>query len=166
MEQMTREELKAVLGHEISHVANGDMVTLTLLQGVLNACVLFLARVIGFLAENALSNSRGGERRRGYGGIYYLVYYVMQLVLGVLASLVVFAYSRRREYAADAGSAGLLGSSAPMIAALRRLGNLKSGVLPDSLKAMGISGSRRTSLFATHPALESRIDALMKWMPA
>ena len=157
MEQMSREELRAVLGHEMSHVANGDMVTLTLVQGVLNACVLFLARVIGYVAEGALSGDRG--RRRGGGGIYFLVYYLMQFLLGIGAALIVNAYSRRREYAADRGSAELLVSPAPMIAALRRLGNLQPGILPDSLKAMGISG-KHASLFATHPSLEDRIAAL------
>ena len=159
MEQMSREELRAVLGHELSHVANGDMVTLTLVQGVLNACVLFLARVIGYVAEGAISGDRG--RRRGTGAIYWLVYYLMQFLLGIGAALVVNAFSRRREYAADRGSAELLGSPAPMIAALRRLGNLQPGVLPDSLKAMGISG-KHASLFATHPSLEDRIAALEK----
>ena len=159
MEQMSREELRAVLGHELSHVANGDMVTLTLMQGVLNACVLFLARVIGYVAEGAISGDRG--RRRGSGGVYFLVYYLMQFLLGIGAALVVNAFSRRREYAADRGSAELLVSPAPMIAALRRLGNLQPGVLPDSLKAMGISG-KHASLFATHPSLEDRIAALEK----
>ena len=159
MEQMSREELKAVLGHEMSHVANGDMVTLTLVQGVLNACVLFLARVIGYVAEGAISGDRG--RRRGSGGVYFLVYYLMQFLLGIGAALIVNAFSRRREYAADRGSAELLVSPAPMIAALRRLGNLQPGVLPDSLKAMGISG-KHASLFATHPSLEDRIAALEK----
>ena len=157
MEQMSREELKAVLGHEMSHVANGDMVTLTLVQGVLNACVLFLARVIGYVAEGAISGDRG--RRRGTGAIYWLVYYLMQFLLGIGAALVVNAFSRHREYAADRGSAELLVSPAPMIAALRRLGNLQPGVLPDSLKVMGISG-KHASLFATHPSLEDRIAAL------
>ena len=157
MAQMTREELRAVLGHEMSHVANGDMVTMTLLQGVLNACVIFLSRVVAYLADNALSNGKG--RRRGAGGMYYLVYYAMQMLLGVAASLVVYWYSRRREYAADAGSANLLGSPSSMIAALRRLGNLQPGILPDSIKAMGIAG-KHASLFATHPSLEDRIAAL------
>ena len=156
--QMTKEELRAVLGHEMSHVANGDMVTMTLLQGVLNACVIFLSRVVAMLAAGALN--RDGERRRGgSGGIYYLVYFVLQFVLGIGASIVAMWYSRHREYAADAGSAELLGSPGPMIAALRRLGNLQPGVLPDSIKAFGISGGM-SSLFATHPALEDRIAAL------
>lgn len=159
MEQMSREELRAVLGHEMSHVANGDMVTLTLLQGVLNAVVLFLSRVIGHIAANAMSG--GKERRGGSSGMFYLVYYVMQMVLGIGASIIVYSFSRRREYAADRGSAELLVSPAPMIAALRRLGNLQAGVLPDSLKAMGIAG-RHTSIFSTHPSLEDRIAALEK----
>ena len=158
MEQMTREELRAVLGHEMSHVANGDMVTMTLLQGVLNACVIFLSRVVAFMAANAMSNGKG-NRRGSSNGIYYLVYYVLQFALGIAASLVVYWYSRRREYAADAGSANLLGSPSSMIAALRRLGNLQPGILPDSIKAMGIAG-KHTSLFATHPSLEDRIEAL------
>lgn len=157
MAQMTREELRAVLGHEMSHVANGDMVTMTLLQGVLNACVIFLSRVLAFLASNALS--RDGERRRGSNGLYYLVYYVLQIGLGFLASLVAMWYSRHREFAADRGSAELLGTPSSMIAALRRLGNLQPGVLPDSIKAFGISG-KHASIFATHPSLEDRIEAL------
>lgn len=157
MAQMTREELRAVLGHEMSHVANGDMVTMTLLQGVLNACVIFLSRVLAFLASNALS--RDGERRRGSNGLYYLVYYVLQIGLGFLASLVAMWYSRHREFAADRGSAELLGTPSSMIAALRRLGSLQPGVLPDSIKAFGISG-KHASIFATHPSLEDRIEAL------
>ena len=157
MEQMTREELRAVLGHEMSHVANGDMVTLTLVQGVLNACVLFLARVIASIADGALSGDR--RQRRGRSAIYFLVSSLMQAVLGIGAALVVNAFSRRREYAADRGSAELLLSPSSMIAALRRLGNLQPGVLPDSLKAMGISG-RHANLFSTHPSIEDRIAAL------
>jgi len=157
MEQMTREELRAVLGHEMSHVSNGDMVTTTLVQGVLNACVIFFSRLVAAVAANALS---GGKERRGSSrGVYYLVYYVMQMALGVAASLVVYWHSRRREYAADAGSANLLGSPYPMIAALRRLQNLRPGVLPDSLKAMGIAG-KHASLFSTHPSIEDRVAAL------
>lgn len=153
MEQMSREELRAVLGHEMSHVANGDMVTTTLIQGVLNACVIFFSRLVAAVA------SSGKDRRGRSAGMYYLVYYLMQITLGIAASLVVYWHSRKREYAADAGSANLLGSPSPMIAALRRLGNLQSGVLPDSLKVFGISG-KHASLFSTHPSLEDRIEAL------
>ena len=159
MGQMTREELRAVLGHEMSHVANGDMVTLTLVQGVLNAFVIFFSRAIATVLANAGNGE--GNRRRSNGGIYFLTVMVLDIVLGILASLVVFAFSRRREYAADAGSARLLGSPSPMITALRRLGNLQPGVLPDSLKAMGIAeGDGKTSIWATHPSLADRIAAL------
>ena len=158
MRQMTREELRAVLGHEMSHVANGDMVTLTLVQGVLNAFVIVVSRVLASILANAGKGE--GERRRDGGGLYFLLVMVLQLALGVLASLVVFWFSRKREYAADAGSARLLGSPSPMIAALRRLGNLQPGVLPDSLKAMGIAEGKKTSIWSTHPALEDRIAAL------
>jgi heat shock protein HtpX len=156
MEQMTREELRAVLGHEMSHVANGDMVTLTLVQGVLNAFVLVFSRVLA----SALSGAGRGSDRRSRDGLYMLLVLVLQIALGVLASLVVMWFSRRREYAADAGSAKLLGTPSSMIAALRRLGNLQPGVLPDSLRAMGIAEGRKTSVWSTHPSLDDRIRAL------
>lgn len=156
MRQMTKEELRAVLGHEISHVANGDMVTLTLVQGVLNAFVLVFSRVLASM----LSGSGRGSGRRSDGALYMLLVLVLQIALGVLASLVVMWFSRRREYAADAGSAKLLGTPSPMIAALRRLGNLQPGVLPDSLRAMGIAEGRKTSVWSTHPSLDDRIRAL------
>lgn len=161
MRQMSKEELRAVLGHEMSHVANGDMVTLTLVQGVLNVFVIIFSRVI---ASSLASGGRGS--RRSNGGIYILLVLVLQLVLGILASLVVMWFSRRREYAADAGSAGLLGTPQPMIAALRRLGNLQPGTLPDSLKAMGIAEDKRTSIWSTHPSLGDRIAALESWTAA
>lgn len=157
MAQMTKSELRAVLGHEMSHVRNGDMVTMTLLQGILNAFVLFASRILGFIVDSALSGK--GGRRRGPGIGFYLVRMVSQIVFGIVASMIVMAFSRHREYAADAGSAELLGSPSDMISALRRLGNLQPGILPDSLKAMGISGNR-ASLFASHPSLEDRIEAL------
>ncbi len=156
MSQMTKSELRAVLGHEMSHVKNGDMVTMTLLQGILNAFVIFASRIIGFFVDSALS---GKGRRRGPGIGFYLVRMVCQVVFGIVASMIVMAFSRHREYAADAGSAELMGSPSDMISALRRLGNLQPGVLPDSLKAMGING-RKASLFASHPSLEDRIAAL------
>ena len=159
MRQMTKEELRAVLGHELSHVANGDMVTLTLVQGVLNAFVIVVSRVVASVVANA---GNSGNNRRSNGGVYFLTVMIMQLLLGVLASLVVFAFSRRREYAADAGSAKLLGTPSAMIAALRRLGNLQPGTLPDSLRAMGIADGSKTSVWSTHPSLEDRIEALQK----
>ncbi len=155
MEQMDRSELEAVLGHEMSHVVNGDMVTLTLVQGVLNAVVLSLSRIIAYAVDNAI----GGKKRRGPSGVYMLVVYLMQFVLGIAASLVVCAYSRRREYAADAGSARLLGTPQPMINALTRLGGLSAAPLPKSLQAFGIGG-KSASLFATHPSIEDRVAAL------
>lgn len=165
MQQMTREELRAVLGHEMSHVRNGDMVTMCLTQGVVNTFVIFFSHILASVIQGVLGGDR--NRRRGAGGyaVYHLTVQLLQLAFGVLASLVIFWYSRRREFAADAGSAELLGSPAPMIAALRRLGNLQPGVLPDSIKAFGIAGRRKTSLFATHPSLEDRIDALMNMPP-
>jgi heat shock protein HtpX len=155
MAQMDRSELEAVLAHEVSHVVNGDMVTLTLVQGVLNAVVLFLSRIIAYAVDNATSD----RNRRGSSGMYYAVMYAMQILLGILASLVVFAYSRRREYAADAGSARLLGTPQPMINALRRLAGDETS-LPQSLRAFGISGKSSTSIWATHPSIEDRIRAL------
>ena len=161
MGQMTKEELRAVLGHEISHVANGDMVTLCLIQGVLNAFVIVFSRV---LAQIVASAGNGNDRRRGSNlALYMLVVVVLDIALGLLASLVVFWFSRKREYAADAGSAKLLGTPSSMIAALRRLGNLQPGVLPNSLKAMGIAEGKRTSIWSTHPSLEDRIAALNRW---
>ena len=157
MGQMTKEELRAVLGHEMSHVANGDMVTLTLVQGVLNAFVIVISRVLASVIANA---GKGEGNRRNNGGMYFLLVMVLQIALGILASLVVMWFSRRREYAADAGSAKLLGSPSAMIAALRRLGNLQPGVLPDSLKAMGIAEGKKTSIWSTHPSIEDRIAAL------
>ena len=157
MGQMTKEELRAVLGHEMSHVSNGDMVTLTLVQGVLNAFVIVISRVLASVIANA---GKGEGNRRNNGGMYFLLVMVLQLALGILASLVVMWFSRRREYAADAGSAKLLGTPSAMIAALRRLGNLQPGVLPDSLRAMGIAEGKKTSIWSTHPSIEDRISAL------
>ncbi len=160
LQTMTHEELRAVLGHEMSHVSNGDMVTMTLVQGVLNACVLFLSRIVASIAVSALKGDK--ERRGGSNGLYYIVYYALQMALGFLASIISMWYSRRREFAADRGSANLLGSPAPMIAALTRLGHLQAGVLPNSMAVLGAVGKPKSSLFATHPSLEDRIEALRK----
>ena len=156
MEQMSKDELRAVLAHEISHVANGDMVTLTLVQGVLNSFVIFFSHIIARI----LSSNGNSDSRRSGGAAYTLLVLLLQVVLGIFASLIVFWFSRRREYAADAGSARLLYSPSPMISALRRLSNLQPGVLPDSLKAMGIVEGKKTSIWSTHPAIEDRIAAL------
>lgn len=159
LQGMTHEEVEAVLGHEISHVANGDMVTLTLIQGVLNTFVIFLARVVGFFVDNMLS--RNSENSRSIGAGYFMTVMVCEILFGILASIIVAWFSRYREFRADAGSAKLLGSSRPMIHALQRLGSMQSGVLPKNVAAMGInSQSRFMSLFATHPPLEKRIEAL------
>src|SRR3954471_12134806 len=156
MEAMSKEEVEAVLGHEISHVANGDMVTLTLIQGVVNTFVFFLSRVVGYVVDKAVFRTE-----RGTGPGFYITMIISQIVFGILASAIVAWFSRRREFRADAGSAGLLGSPRPMIAALSRLGGLQTGGLPDAVKAFGISSeSRLAQLFATHPPIEARIAAL------
>jgi heat shock protein HtpX len=156
VEAMSREEVEAVLGHEISHVANGDMVTLTLIQGVLNTFVFFLSRVVGFIVDKAIFRTE-----RGVGPGFYITMFVSQILFGIAASAIVAWFSRRREFRADAGSAGLLGTPQPMIAALARLGSLQTGGLPDAVKAFGIDGrSGLANLFATHPPLEARIAAL------
>jgi heat shock protein HtpX len=158
LESMDRNQVEAVLGHEISHVANGDMVTLTLIQGVVNTFVVFLSRVVGFFVDKAIFRTE-----RGVGPGFYITVIVCQIVFGILASLIVAWFSRYREFRADAGSAHLLGTPQPMIAALQRLGGIESGGLPDSVKAFGInSGSGLFHLFATHPPIEARIAALQQ----
>src|SRR5580765_2799045 len=133
VDSMSREEVEAVLGHEISHVANGDMVTLTLIQGVLNTFVFFLSRVVGFIVDKAVFRTE-----RGVGPGFYITMIVSQILFGIAASAIVAWFSRYREFRADAGSASLLGSPKPMIAALSRLGSLQTGGLPDQVKAFGI----------------------------
>ena len=156
VEAMSREEVEAVLGHEITHVSNGDMVTLTLIQGVLNTFVFFLSRVVGTIVDRTVFRTE-----RGVGPGFYITAFVCQILFGILASIIVAWFSRRREFRADAGSASLLGTPQPMIAALKRLGGIESGGLPDSVKAFGInSDSKLFHLFATHPPIEVRIAAL------
>src|SRR5438128_6270484 len=156
LESMSKEEVEAVLGHEMSHVANGDMVTLTLIQGVLNTFVFFLSRVVGFIVDKAVFRTE-----RGVGPGFYITMIVSQIVFGILASAIVAWFSRQREFRADRGSAKLLGSPQPMIAALSRLGGLQTGGLPDSVKAFGISSdSGLAQIFATHPPIQVRIAAL------
>ena len=152
---MNREEIEAVLGHELSHVANGDMVTLTLIQGVVNTFVMFLARVVGFVVDGMLS--RDNERSSGIG--YYITVIACEILFGFVASMIVAWFSRRREYRADAGSARVLGTPVPMIHALGRLQQMENADLPRQLAAFGISGGMG-SLFASHPPLEDRISAL------
>jgi len=157
---MNREEVEAVLGHEIAHVANGDMVTLTLIQGVVNTFVVFLARVVGFFVDNMLLRRGNGERGPGIG--YGITVFVCEILFGLVASLIVAWFSRQREFRADAGSAQLLGSALPMQHALARLSGVHPGVLPQSMAASGISGDGRGwgALFASHPPMEERIAAL------
>lgn len=152
---MNKEEVEAVLGHEMSHVANGDMVTMTLMQGVINTFVVFLSRVIGNIVDRGILRNESDAPGAGY----YITSLVLDMVLGLLGSMLVAAFSRYREYRADAGAAQALGSPAPMINALARLGGMQSSELPGNVKGFGISGGMG-SLFATHPPIEARIKAL------
>lgn len=160
LQSMNEQEVEAVLAHEIAHIANGDMVTLTLIQGVVNTFVFFLARVVGYLVNSVL-NSGDEEESGGYGIGYMVTVFVCEILFGILASLVVMYFSRQREFRADAGASQLLGSPQPMIAALHRLGGIKTAGLPQNMASSGIAGGRSwSSLFATHPSLEERIAAL------
>jgi len=156
LQSMNKEEVEAVLAHEVAHVANGDMVTLTLIQGVVNTFVIFLARVIGSIVDRAVFKSE-----RGNGPGYFITVIVLQIVLGILASMIVAWFSRRREFHADAGSAQYLGSPSPMVNALRRLGGVEPGQLPEAMKAFGITDRPGwMALFSSHPPIEARIAAL------
>jgi len=160
LQNMTKEEVEAVIGHEVAHVANGDMVTLALIQGVMNTFVVFLSRVIGYFVDRViLKNDRDGV---GIG--YYVTTIVLDIVLGVLASIVVAWFSRRREFRADADAARLMGRKQPMINALARLGGLEPGALPQAVQNMGISSkpSGLMALFSSHPPIEDRIRALQQ----
>ena len=157
LQGMTREEIEAVMGHEIAHVANGDMVTMTLIQGVMNTFVVFLSRVIGYAVDSFLR--KGDERNSGPGIGYMISTFVLDIVLGFAAAMVVAWFSRQREFRADAGSAQLLGRKQPMVNALARLGGMTPGDLPKSVAAMGIAGGIG-QLFSTHPPIEERIAAL------
>lgn len=156
---MTAEEIEAVIGHEIAHVANGDMVTMTLIQGVMNTFVVFLSRVIGYAIDSFLR--KGDERSSGPGIGYMITTIVLDIVLGFAAAIVVAWFSRQREFRADAGSAQLLGRKQPMVNALARLGGMAPGQLPKSMAAMGIAGGIG-QLFSTHPPIEERIAALQR----
>jgi heat shock protein HtpX len=156
LESMTEEEVAAVLAHEVAHVANGDMVTLTLIQGVVNTFVIFFARIVGYFVDRVVL-----KNDRGVGAGYYITVVVCEVVFGVLASIIVAWFSRQREYRADAGSASLLGSREPMIRALARLGGIDAGELPKAFQSSGISGTKAISaMFASHPPIEARIHAL------
>jgi heat shock protein HtpX len=157
LQSMDRDEVEAVLGHEVAHVANGDMVTLTLIQGVVNTFVIFLSRIIGFFVDKMIFRTE-----RGVGPGFFIASLVAQVVLGILASMIVAWFSRQREFRADAGSAHLLGDKRPMINALARLGGVPAGEMPQAFEAHGInqSKSRFLGLFASHPPIEMRIAAL------
>jgi heat shock protein HtpX len=156
LQSMNQEEVEAVLGHEISHVSNGDMVTLTLIQGVVNTFVVFFARVVGYFVDKTLFRTE-----RGVGPGFYITVIVCEIVFGILASVIVAYFSRLREFRADAGSAQLLASPRPMINALARLGGLAPGELPQSFKASGITDKPGwLGLFSTHPPIDRRIAVL------
>jgi heat shock protein HtpX len=160
LNMMTKDEAEAVIGHEISHVANGDMVTLTLIQGVVNTFVLFFSRVIGYTVDKVIFKTREGT-----GPAFFITMIISELLLGVLASIVVMWFSRQREYRADFGGGQLAGKQ-KMIAALKRLKTqYESNTLPKSIAALGISGEQGIGLkelFSTHPSLDDRITRLQQ----
>jgi heat shock protein HtpX len=156
LQSMNKEEVEAVLAHEIAHVANGDMVTLTLVQGVVNTFVVFLSRIVGSIVDKAVFRTE-----RGTGPGYFITVMVCQIVFGIFASMIVAWFSRRREFRADAGSAQYMGTPQPMIHALSRLGGLVPGELPKAMSGFGITDKGGImALFATHPPIEDRIAAL------
>jgi len=157
LQGMNREEVEAVIGHEIAHIANGDMVTMALIQGVMNTFVVFLSRVIGYAVDSFLR--RGSDQNSGPGIGYWVTTIVLDIVLGFAAAIVVAWFSRQREFRADAGAAQLMGRRQPMMNALARLGGMVPGELPKSIAAMGITGGIG-KLFSTHPPIEERIAAL------
>ncbi|MCO4864858.1 protease HtpX [Cupriavidus sp. WGlv3] len=159
LQSMSHEEVEAVLAHEVAHVANGDMVTLTLIQGVVNTFVIFLARVVGYFVDSMLR--KNDEESSGPGIGYMVTVIVCEIVFGILASIIVAWFSRRREFRADAGAASMMGTPTPMVAALRRLGGLDPDGLPQNMQAMGIAGGKAwMALFSSHPPIEQRIAAL------
>ena len=157
LQGMTKEEIEAVIAHEVAHIANGDMVTMTLIQGVMNTFVVFLSRVIGYAVDSFLR--KGDSNNSGPGIGYYVSTIVLDIVLGFAAAMVVAWFSRHREFRADAGAAQLMGRRQPMMNALARLGGMQPGELPKAVEAMGITGGMG-KLFATHPPIEERIAAL------
>jgi len=157
LQSMTRDEVEAVIGHEVAHVANGDMVTMALIQGVMNTFVVFLSRVIGYVVDSFLN--KNNENRSGPGIGYYATTVLLNVVLGFLAGIVVAWFSRQREFRADAGAAQLMGRRMPMINALHRLGGMQPGAMPQGMQALGIAGGIG-KLFSTHPPIEERVAAL------
>jgi len=159
LESMSQQEVEAVLAHEVAHIANGDMVTLTLVQGVVNTFVIFLARIVGYFVDGMLR--KNDEQDSGPGVGYMVTVVVCEIAFGILASVIVAWFSRQREFRADRGAAEIMGQPQPMIAALRRLGGIAEGELPKNMSAFGISGKGSAmALFSSHPPIEARIAAL------
>ncbi|HEU4850934.1 MAG TPA: protease HtpX [Telluria sp.] len=160
LQGMERDEVEAVLAHEVAHIANGDMITLTLIQGVVNTFVVFLARVVGYFVDQVIFKKNSEDTSPGIG--YMITVFICEIIFGLLASIIVAWFSRKREFRADSGAASLLGTAYPMQKALARLGGLQPGALPQSMAASGISGSGGGfgALFSTHPPIEERIAAL------
>ena len=157
LQGMTREEVEAVIGHEVAHIANGDMVTMTLIQGVMNTFVIFLSRIVGYAVDSFLRKNDSENSGPGIG--YYVTTIVMDILLGFVAAIIVAWFSRQREFRADAGAAQLMGRKQPMMSALARLGGMVPGELPKGMQAMGITG-HIGKLFSSHPPIEERIAAL------
>ena len=159
LQSMTRAEAEAVLAHEVAHIANGDMVTLTLIQGVVNTFVIFLARVVGWFVDSALR--KGGDEQSGPGIAYTITVVICDIAFGILASIIVMYFSRAREFRADAGAAQLMGTPRPMVAALRRLGGMEAGNLPQNVATAGFNARPGwLDLFSSHPPIARRIEAL------
>ena len=154
---MNKDEVEAVVAHEICHISNGDMVTMSLIQGIINTFVIFFSRIIGHLVDRLVF-----KVQRGHGPAYFITSIIAQIVLSILASIIVMWFSRRREYKADSGAALLVGKE-KMIAALKVLGKQSTDPLPDQMAAFGISGNKKkiSSLFSSHPSIEKRISALL-----
>ena len=160
LQSMTKDEVEAVLAHEVSHISNGDMITMALIQGVVNTFVIVLSRVIGHFVDRVVFKTE-----RGHGPAFWITSIIAELVLAVLASIIVMWFSRQREFRADAGSAKLVGPN-KMIAALKRLGGTSNEPLPDQLNAFGIAGGRGgglSALFMSHPSIEDRVNALRQF---
>ncbi len=160
LQTMSRRQVEAVLAHEIAHIANGDMVTLTLIQGVVNTFVVFLARIAAYAVDSFFR--KDDEESTGPGIGYMVASIVFEILFGVVASMIVMYFSRQREFRADAGAAKLLGSKQPMIEALQVLGGMQAGDLPKNIAVAGISGSGMLKLFNSHPPLEQRIATLQQ----
>jgi heat shock protein HtpX len=160
LRSMTREEVEAVIGHEVAHVANGDMVTMTLIQGVMNTFVVFISRIVGYFVDRVVLKNE----RDGVGPGFMITTIVMDILLGFVAAMIVAWFSRQREFRADAGAAQLMGRKQPMINALARLGGLDPGEMPKTLQTMGISSrpSGLMALFSSHPPMEQRIARLQQ----